>query len=220
MKRQIIAGLAILSIAVSCKKKTDNTPAAAPNVYMSTTAGNTWTYETVNVGNPTITTNIVTATSRDSAIGGKIYRVYTTSNGTGNEYYNISSSDYFSYRNFVGQTNNNVELNYLKTNVAVGAKWTQTANVTISGVSLPVTVNYTLELNAGSRTVNGKNYTDVIKVAATLSSISLPPNSLTSDIQNFYAPKVGLIESKTKITTTLVANGNIDQVTTLKSTNF
>ncbi|MBS1758047.1 MAG: hypothetical protein JSU03_12305 [Bacteroidetes bacterium] len=47
--------------------------------------------------------------------------------------------------------------------------------------------------------VNGKTYTKVIHVQSSISVDGVPATALTSDIQTYYAPKVGLIQNTIKI---------------------
>ncbi len=212
----------VLSLATfSCKK--DSTPATNPEVYMTLTAGNKWNYEITNNLTAGVTTNTVTSSNRDSSIGGKNYHVFTNSNGAANEYYNISGSDYYTFRNLIALANTSFANIYLKSNAAVGVSWSQTENITVtSGVptTLPITITHTIAANNLTRIVSGKTYTNVIQTTTAITSTSLPAGSLTTDIQSYYAPNYGLIESKNKITTTLITGSNTDQNTILKSANF
>jgi hypothetical protein len=219
------AGLIILILTTalfSCKKSSSG-GTTAPEVYMTLTPGNTWLYETTNNLTVTTTPNTVTSTSRDTSIGGKNYHVFTNSNGAANDYYNISGSDYYTFKNLVALGSSSTEHIYLKDNAALGTAWSQTVTIApFSGVptTVPLTITNTIAEKGISRTVNSKTYTNVIHINTALTSSSLPAGSLTTDIQSYYAPKYGLIESKYKITTTLITGINVDQTTILKTTNF
>lgn len=213
----------LLVLSVSCKKSGSGNNPAPADQYMSLTAGNSWTYETVNNITVSTTQNTVTSTTRDTSIGGKTYHVFTNSGTAVNDYYNISGNDYYTFRNLVTLGSSSVESIYLKDNAAVGTSWSQIVNIApFSGVptTIPLTVGYSIAEKGISRTVSGKSYNNVIRITTTLTSASLPSGSLTTDIQSYYAPKYGLIESKYKISTTLLTASNVDQTTTLKSTNF
>ncbi len=215
--------LFVLVVLVFSCKKSDSGTTNPSEQYMSFTAGNTWTYETVNNITVSTTSNTVTSANRDTAIGSRTYHIFLNSNGAANDYYNVSGNDYYTFRNLVSLGSSSVESVYLKDNAAIGTSWSQVINIALfSGVSttIPLTVAYTIAEKGLSRTVNGKNYNNVIHITTVLSSSSLPPGSLTTDIHNYYAPKYGLIESKNKITTTLLTGSNVDQSITLKSTNF
>ena len=118
--------------------------------------------------------------------------------------------------------NTTIESVYLKDNAALGVSWSQTENVALfSGVptTVPVTITNTIAEKGVSRTVNGKVYSDVIRITTSLTSTALPLGAIVTDIQSYYAPKYGLIESKNKIVvTTLLIN--TDQTTVLKTASF
>lgn len=208
--------LVLFFIGISCKK--DSTAPEQSEKYMDLAPGNTWTYETQNNITSTTSTNIVTSTTRDSVIIGKIYHVFTNSNGGANDYYNITGNDYYTFRN-LGLTTGNLTVVslYLKDNAAVGTSWGQTENIPVSGFQSPVPVTFTNSIleKGVNRVVNGKTYNNVIHTSTTISISGLPPGSITTDIQAYYAPKVGLIESKNKINFPLLTI-NIDQNTILK----
>lgn len=218
-----LAFLALLVAGISCKKSSSGNQQPLVDPYMSQAAGNSWTYEQVNNITTLISTNIVTSTNRDSTINGKSYHVFTNSSGAVNDYYNITGNDYFTFRNLVALGSSSVEHIYLKDNASAGTSWNQTITIApFSGVptTVPLTITNTIAEKNITRNINGKTYDNVIHITTTLSSSGLPPGSLTTDIQTYYAPKYGMIESRNKITTTLLTGSNIDQVTTLKTTNF
>ena len=219
MKKTNFGFLALVLIALSCKKGSSATE--EPTKYMSLSAGSTWTYETNNNLTATATTNIVTSTIRDSVINSKTYHVFTNSNGAANDYYNITGNDYYTFRNLGALGNTTVENIYLKDNAAVGINWSQTVNITVSGLpsAVPVTFTNTIAEKNISRTVSSIAYTNVIHVTTGIAVAGLPPGSLTTDIQSYYAAKVGLIESKYKINLPL-AGINVDQSTILKTSSI
>ena len=221
MKAVPLAFLALMLTGISCKKS--SSPAAAPLVYMSLTAGNTWNYQSTNNLTAAVTANTVSSTSRDTAISSKTFHVFTNSSGAANDYYNITGNDYYTFKNVVGVGNGSFTTIYLKDNAAAGTNWSQTENVAVfSGVptTIPITVTYTIAEKGITRVVNSKTYTDVIHITTVINSASLPAGSLITDIQSYYAPNYGLIENKNKITTTLITGSNVDQVTILKSASF
>lgn len=223
MKAYIPCLFAFIMASSSCKKSGSNNSPASLEPYISLKSGNSWTYETVNNITVTTSANTVVSSTRDTLIGTKTYHIFTNSNGAVNDYYNISGNDYFTFRNLVTLGSNSVESIYLKDNAVAGTSWSQVVTIApFSGVptTIPLTVGYSIAEKGISRAVNGKNYTDVIHITTTLSSTSLPSGSIATDIHNYYAPKYGLIESKYKISTTLLTGSNVDQNTTLKSINF
>jgi len=222
MKKANYYLLLFVTFAVSCQN--DDIPApATPDAYMSLTTGSTWNYEVVNNLTTNTSTYTLTATSKDSAIGGKTYRVVTNSSGSGNEYYNITGNDYNNFRKLpTALGSSNVVFNYLKDNAAIGTSWVQAYPVTVSGVSLNATLTNTVTQKGISKTVKGIAYKDVIQVntaiAVSIGPLPLPAGALTSDIQSFYAPKVGLIQTVNKVNLNYAGiTDNTDQLTNLVS---
>jgi hypothetical protein len=226
MKLPITAVLAVVFIAISCHKpkETPDPLPPAPVTYMSMTAGDSRTYETTdNTATPTPLTTINTSVSstRDTSILGKTYHVFTNSNGSANEYYNKTGSDYYTFRAIsAALATPPIEVIYLK-DAAASTSWSQTVNVPLSGVPTTVPVVFTNIVAAKglTRTVNGKTYTDVVQVTTTAVVTGLPAGSVITDIQSYYAPKFGLIENKNKISLPLLTT-NIDQNTILKLSNI
>lgn len=214
MKKTFLALFIVLAAGISCKKSSSATPDAPK--YMDFTAGTTWKYQTTNNLTAAVTINISTSTNRDTTINSKTYHVFTNSNGTPNEYYNITGNDYYTFRSLGAALGNlTIESIYLKDNAAAGVSWSQLVNVPLTGVgTVPVTLTNTITEKGISRTVNGIAYTDVIHVTSTLAVTGLPAGSVTTDIQTYYARKSGLIESKYKVSVPL-ATVNVDQNTIL-----
>lgn len=186
--------------AVSCKKNKGTTTPPPATPYMSTTANSTWNYRLENYRTSTTTDYTVKATSSDSSINGRTYRIYERLDNGSHEYFNISGSDYYGFRdlgeNFGGTK---LDILYLKDNLAVNGTWNQSFDVTLSGFTIPVKLTNTVKEKGVSRTVNGVAYSDVIRVETSISSTLIPAANLTSDIQSYYAPKVGNIETTYKI---------------------
>jgi hypothetical protein len=196
-----ISLLLLLSTAFSCKKNNDNTP---PDIFMSFAPGLSWQYRvTDNTPGGTTTNYTLTSTSRDTLVGSRSYHVFTNSNGNTSEYYNNSGSEYYTYRGLGGAVTGGtqLELLYLKSDAPVGTTWSQSFNLTVPNVPLPIpiTVNYTIAEKGGSRVVNNVTYSNVTRVNSSISSSLIPATGLTSDIQNYLAPKYGSIESINKI---------------------
>lgn len=228
MKKLLFPSLFFALFAVSCEDDDVPTPPATADNYMSLTAGSTWNYELINNSMPPATTTnyTITSTNRDSTVGTRTYHVFTNSSGSANEYYNISSDEYYNFRKLPSILGvNSVENLYLKDNVAVGQNWTQTYSFTLNGTPATLTVTHTIAEKGMSKTVNTTTYTDVIKVtttlSATISGVTVPATALTTDIQNFYAPKVGLINTINKIDINFFGIvDHTDQVINLKSSDI
>lgn len=194
---------------------------------MSTTANSTWLYENINniaTPGPITTTYTLTSTNRDTVINGRSYHVYTNSNGNISEYYNISGSEYYQYRDLPSILGGGkVEALYLKDNLAVGGTWSQNFSILFSGVTVPITLTYSILEKGGAKTVNGINYTDVIGVRTSIAVNNplIPPTAVTSDIKSYYARKVGLIQSENKVVVNFMGiNQTTDTRQNLKSADI
>jgi hypothetical protein len=213
-KRLFFAFCTVIIATIACKK--DDTPAATPSPYMSISANSSWQFRTVNNRNATTTNYSLTSTSRDSVINTKSYHIFTNSVGSASEYYLISGNDYYNFRDLGASLGNNkVEVLYLKDNAAVGATWSQSQNLTIPSVPfpVPVTLTFTVVEKGVSKTVNGVSYTDVIHVKTDITS-SLTTTGISTDIHNYYAPKVGVIETTNKVN---ISFGSIADTTDTKT---
>lgn len=225
MKNAILGFLTVSILGISCQQDDPPTPVVADK-YMSLTAGSTWNYELVNNIATTTTPFVLTATSKDSVISTRTYKVFTNSSGSANEYYNISGNDYYAFRNLpAGFGSTSVENIYLKDNATVGTSWSQPYPLTVSGVALIANVTNTITAKGISKTVKGTVYTGVIHVTTTIvvtiGGVPLPAGALTTDIQSFYVAKVGLIQSVNKSSLNFGGvTDNTDQQTSLVSANI
>ncbi|MEP7111529.1 MAG: hypothetical protein ABI760_26275, partial [Ferruginibacter sp.] len=179
-------------------------PAVVDVKYMSLTSGSTWNYELIDIL-PAITTPFsINSTSNDSTINGKSYHVYSNNSGSGNEYYNITGNEYYNFRKLpLALGGSSVENIYLKDNVAAGDSWSQSYPIMVSGIALNAALTNTITEKGISKTVKGVTYNNVIHVITTIavsfSGVPLPASALVTDIQSFYAPKFGMIQSINKI---------------------
>lgn len=211
--------------AISCKKDNGTTNPPAEK-FMTLTAGSSWSYkltEDPSSATPVTSNYTITATSNDSAASGRTYKVFSNSAGP-NEYYNITGSDYYTFRKLpdvLGGTS--VEALYLKDNLNAGGTWTQDIPITYSGLSLTLKFNNKIAEKGITKTVNGITYTGVTKVETTLSVTGIPfAYTLDSDIEYYYAPKVGQIENHTTIDLTVTGfpPTHVEQKTELQSSTI
>ena len=195
-KNPLFALLFAVIIFAACKKNDSSTPAAAVP-FMTITPLSSWQYSLVNNRNSTTSNYSLTSTSRDTLINSRSYHVFTNSNGNSAEYYFRSGADYYNFRN-LGATlgNTTIEALYLKDNTSVGGTWSQSTTIpTPIGFPIPVTLTFTCIEKGISKIVNGISYNDVIHIKTAITSTSIPAASLFTDIHNYYAPRVGAIES-------------------------
>ncbi|MEO6638970.1 MAG: hypothetical protein ABIN25_11885 [Ginsengibacter sp.] len=198
MKLKLTASFLSLLVIFSCKKDESSTTPPAAETYLTTAAGSSWTYHaTDNTGAVAASDYTLTATSTDTTIIGKSYHVYTNSAG-GNQYMALVGHDYYQFDSLpTGIGGSVIERLYLKDNVAIGTNWTQDFSVNVPGsiIPIPFTVSNSIAESGISRTVNGVPYNDVIHVSTHITSAFIPPASLTTSIDTYYAKKYGMIEN-------------------------
>lgn len=216
----------ILSIALlagvlisSCKDDDDPVPPATTANFQPTTAGSTWTYEFKNTTTPSQNHNFtLTATSKDTTVGTKTYKVFTRTDGE-NEYYYASGADYYQFGGIAGITDR-TELLYFKSNVEAPNGWDETKSVVIPGLgTASVKMSYTIVEKLASFSVEGKSYANVVHVKVDLSNISVsgfPVPVASQDLHFYYADGVGRIKSQIKINIP-AAGLNSDNETSLKA---
>ena len=201
MKKTTFALFSICLIAVSCgKDKTNPVDPVADKPYSNTNAGTNWTYDQKTQDPTTGDTTFVIDTARvtgiDTTVGQgtsteKIYKIISHTAG-GNAYLNVSGSDYYQFQQ-VAALGTQIQALYLKDNVAVGASWSQNETVTVTGFPIPITITIssTVTEKGISKTINGITYNDVIAVKTDL---TVPGLTVTSNIKNYYARNIGLIQ--------------------------
>jgi len=213
--------LLLLTLAISCKK---SDPPPAPAVkFMSFTTGSTWNYKQTDNTAGTTQNFTRTATANDTLANGRTYKIFSNSSGP-NEYYAISGNDYYTFWKLPGGLGGtSLEVLYLKDNLAVGGTWQQSFPISVSGFNLTLTLNSKIAQKAISKVVNSITYNNVTDVETTLSLSGLPiPINLTTNIHNYYAPKVGEIENKLLLNLSVTGTPptNIDQKLELLSANI
>ena len=195
IESKLLVIVCLLITFSACKKS----GSSAPSAYMSTTAGSTWNYQQTNNAGPTpvVTTYTLASTTRDTVISGKTYHVYTNTSA-GNQYYNITGSDYYQFDSIkIATSAQTIDRLYLKDNSANGISWAQNVSITLMGIPLPVVITNSIAEKGVSRTVNNIVYTDVIHVTTgiTINNPLIPASAITTNINSYYARKYGLIES-------------------------
>lgn len=202
MKIKNLLFLVFVLFAISCKKKSTATiTPPQQDTYLTTSAGSTWQYHQIDSSGSTPVNKDYTliSSSKDTLVNTRTYHVFNLSTGS-NQYLALSGHDYYEYDSLpAGLGSANFEQLYLKDNATIGISWTQSSNVIVQGVSVPVMLTYTISEKGISRIVNSVTYNDVIHVSITISSSLIPSASLTSNIDSYYAIKYGLIENTTVI---------------------
>lgn len=222
MKTKLVILAFIPIFFISCKKdEGSNTPPPEAKAYMNNTPGSSWTYKVADSSTGTWKDSefTLTSTARDTSINSRIYHIYSYSYG-GSQYLNQSGSDYYEYDSIPAGDGQMFERLYLKSNLPAGGTWSQQVNLSLEVSGIPLTVPLKVSNTIGgkdmSRTVNGVAYDDVIQVNTTISSSSLPPGAIVSDIKTYYAKDYGLIENSSIITIDYMGmNLNVHTITTL-----
>jgi len=194
--------LALLFIFSSCKK--DNAPKDNPSneTYVNTNAGSTWTYRQTDMADNNSTSDYtITSTANDTTIDSRKYHVYTYSYG-GSRYLGMEGHDYYQYDSIPITGGVNIQRLYLKDNAAKDDTWKQDFNLQIQelqGATIQLTVQNKVVEKGITKTVNGKDYSNVYHVSTSLSSSAIPSTALASTIDSYYAPGYGLIENTTQV---------------------
>lgn len=194
--------LALLFIFSSCKK--DDAPKDNPSneTYVNTNPGSTWTYRQTDIANNNSTSEYtITSTANDTTIDSRKYHVYTYSYG-GSGYLGIEGHEYYQYDSIPITGGVNIQRLYLKDNASKDDTWKQDFNLQIQelqGATIQLTVQNKVVEKGITKTVNGKEYSNVYHVSTSLSSSAIPSTALASTIDSYYAPGYGLIENTTQV---------------------
>jgi len=174
--------------------KDDSSPAASSGNFSPLTSGSSWTYK-YSEGTSASNNITVTVTNRDTVVGGKTYKVLTSSDGT-TSYLAKTGSDYYRFGSFPSVGINSFEELYLKDNKGVNETWTSVANFVFSGQNIAANLTYTIKEKGVTRTVNGNVFNNVTHVRL---DISIAGNVLGGG-EFFYQDGVGLIEDSILVT--------------------
>jgi hypothetical protein len=218
MKKILFGGILLSLMTISCSKDGGEEDDGTTEVYLHTAAGSSWNYRSVDNINPGPPEDYTrTSTSRDTIINGRTYHVYTNSTSGESEYNGNVGKDYFIFQALPDELGGtDVENLYLKAGTAVNGSWDQQYPLDYSGFSFTATITNKIIEKGLSKTVNGVAYTNVIHVKTDIAIAGLPPGTVTftTDIHQYYAPKFGLIESKSKIDFTILGTTESTDVTT------
>jgi hypothetical protein len=196
MNKFLFSLACVSAIFIASCSKSDSSPTTN---FQPISAGSFWKYQTLTG------TNTLTATSRDTTISGKVYRVFTNSTGNTSSYYNHTGADYFQYGSVAGGVTAPVDLLYLKDNVAVGGSWEVPISVTPPGSTTPTNgkIRFTIGVKDSSMTVLGKSYTGVTRVKIDVLVSSILGETNVGGGNSYHANNIGNIASIIRITNPL-----------------
>lgn len=197
--------------SIACKKKIETPPAD----FAPVTIGTNWTYEQTQLTGTT--TFKLTVTNKDTTIGSRKYTVISNSAGS-NAYVAKEGNDCFRSGIVTLPNFGSFEELYLKQNNPISTNWTQQLTISIPQSPLPLQVglSYTIQELGGTKTVLGKNYTDVTKVRMDINVALLGGNVGGGDF--FYARGIGMIQYN--ITTNAVSFFTINLPASTQSLNL
>ena len=211
IKKLCLIALVTTFMFGDCNKKTNPPVTSTPN-FQPSKAGSVWNYRNTNLLTSASFNYTLAATSKDTVVNGRTYKVFTNTSGS-NEYYAASGTDYYQFGKFEAIAQN-VDLLYLKSALAAGGTWEENKTITVSGVAVSVKFTYTLAEKDISYTVGSNTFTKVSRVNIVLSATGL---AITSQNINFYyADGIGRIFSKAKLVVP-IAGINSDTETGLLS---
>lgn len=173
--------------------------------YFPTTTNSNWSYDINDSGATTRPdTAFVRSTGATSTISGNSYNWFVINDGTtlDTSYYRKSAGLYYTAEDLstMGNIGGVVVATFLKDNVAQGANWTDTFNVTFNGSPAVVRFSNTILAKQVAATVGSISSADVIKVGTNISiSTTIAGFPVTYPYlyqESWFAKGGGLIYSK------------------------
>ena len=223
MRTIILLALPALFLFSSCKKEKSSPKDPKENAnFINVVSGSSWVYEEINKSGavPVQADYTLTSTNRDTTINNKSYHMYSFSYG-GSQYRNLSGKDYYEFGNLPGAGTKSFERLYLKSGASVGTTWSQSENLEVEGLQIPIKLTNTIVSISLVKEVQGKSYEKVIHIKSTITSELIPAASLITDINSYYAPNYGLIENTSKLNLDYMGMvEKVDITTTLKSADL
>jgi hypothetical protein len=209
MKKVFALGMLYVFVLQSCKKSSteDVVPStfqwpAGTGEYAPYTNGSTFTFES-STGVPATIDSFTYTVIKDTNIAGANYKKLVSNNPAAGptyfaNYNNGVLTEVIYNFSFQGFTLPELKQTILKDNVAVNATWNETLNIPVNGITIPITLNYTLQQKDFTKTILGKNYTNCIAVKQVITLPALVATTLgvpaDTQIDNTYAKGVGRVD--------------------------
>lgn len=209
--RYLYIGAFILACLISsCSKEESQeggsiTTPATNCAYAPYTAGSTFSY--INISNSDTSDYTLTVVG-DTTINGATYKkvgndsVFLCSGCDNGVYTQVAN-----LLTFQGYHANDLKLTYLKDNVPAGGSWQDTITVNNGTISTTGILEFTVTEKDISKTVNGKEYENVIAVRMDAYAIILNnPVPVGTISTSYYSKGVGLIEADQEQDTTKIVS--------------
>jgi hypothetical protein len=199
-----------------------------PGSYLNRIVGTSWNYRYQDYVDLTLNEDYtVICTGQDTTAFGKNFTIFrTTSLILGNLYQTVIGSDYYHIANLLGIP---YEVKCLDEYTPIGSSWQTPVSSTIvdpqnsqTFFTLTATVRNTLNSRSRALTINGVIYTDVIEVKTEILNASihiisptinlnLPIAFNTQNVNEFFAPRYGLIKRTNQTVATVTVPGQSPQ---------
>ena len=218
MRKNLLEAIILSVVALSCSKSGGEEYSGIN--YYNTANGSTWQYERTDNTTATITGNYtLTSTNRDTVISDKSYHIYKSSTIGADEYKRRSGNSYSAFHPWSDESSMMFDdILYLKTNVPVSSSWSQTFGLPIDWVQLTGVAKSTVIEKDISRTVHAHTYDSVIHIETVITISGFPTGNISGNINAYYAPGYGVIETTATSLNTTVATPVTTNITTrLKS---
>ncbi|GAA4309293.1 hypothetical protein [Nibribacter koreensis] len=181
--KQLLVWCLLVGTLASCGKDDDPTPLAELD-YAPVTKGSTWSY----IGARTYTQTSLGSTKN---MNGKTYHEFENKEGSNTTLHYLHKEAGVYTTNGQDPRMGNVEMTFLKEKEAVGATWEQ--DLAVNGSTSKY--KFTLVGKNLTKTVEGKEYKEVIHIRLDVSILFMGQTIPASSANYFYAKGVGLILS-------------------------
>ncbi|SKA16778.1 hypothetical protein SAMN04488128_1021273 [Chitinophaga eiseniae] len=188
-----LAGCALL---IACSKEMSHDGTGFPTCdYAPYTTGSSFSYIDVNLTQDTLAYTLTV--SGDTTVNGNTYKMV----GDDSVFFCSSCKDGIytqiaSIFTFQGYKADSLQLTYLKETAAMGSSWSDTVTISNGTLTTKAVLQHTIVQKGVTKTVNGKNYPDVIAVKLDASAIVLNnPVTIGTISTSYYAKGIGLIEA-------------------------
>lgn len=193
-----------------------------PGSYLTRIVGTSWNYRYQDFADPTANENYtVICSGQDTTAFGKNFTIYRTSSTIkSNLYQTATSSEYFHISDIFGIP---YEGKYLDEFTPVGSSWQTPVLSTVNDpqgqtYTLTAIVRNTVISRGGAFIINGKNYTDVTNIKVEIldayiyvAGFNLPITFSVQDVNEFFAPRYGLIKRTNQMVAAITFPGQSPQ---------